>query len=165
MTAEELPGASVRPLPLGGWLTLFVLLFAGNLYRAALEVVIALAFSSSAYYSHGKWLLNEIATNGEWPATVAVYCYLIWIPLAVFTLKLVLATDRRAPKWVIGLLVLTVLFSTVMSLFIILDKANIVNYTKWHDSAVYRLWKDCAMCVVFVPYFIFSKRVKATFKL
>lgn len=41
MIAEELPGPSVRPLPLGGWLILFVLLFAGNLYQAAFAAMIA----------------------------------------------------------------------------------------------------------------------------
>jgi hypothetical protein len=150
-----------RQLPIGGWLILFVILLASRVWSSGYDSLVGFAVYTNLGYAFGRLPPYDVIPGIKWAGEIEILFSLVWTPLAIFVLKLVLATDVSAPKWVVRLLVLTALGSTIMIVVTVLSMTD--RNETWSRTVVTDALEDYAACAIWIPYFLYSKRVKNTF--
>lgn len=147
---------------LGGWLALAGL----GIIFSPLRIIVQLLPTYSELFSNGSWaalttpgtevynplwtpiLLGEMAINGG--------LVLVW----GFIAFLFFSKKRVFPKWYIGILLFTLVFMLVDALTI---KAVLPNQPVFDAETAKELGRSLFATLIWVPYMLVSKRVKATF--
>ena len=147
---------------LGGWLALVGL----GIIISPLRIIGQLFPTYSEMFSNGSWaalttpgteaynplwtpiLLGEMAINGG--------LVLVW----GFIAFLFFSKKRVFPKWYIGILLFTLAFILVDALAI---KAVLPNEPVFDAETAKELGRSLFVTLIWVPYMLVSKRVKATF--
>ena len=147
---------------IGGWL----LLVAVGIIFSPLRIIFQLFPLYSDIFTDGYW---EILTT---PGTDAYH--VMWAPILLvemgtnlvlifvwlFIIFLFFSKKRAFPKWYIGIVVFTLLF-LVFDAFAI--KLVLPNEPTFDSETVKEISRTLISCVIWIPYMLISKRVKATF--
>ncbi len=147
---------------LGGWLILVGLGIIASPIKISVQVypVYSKLFTSGSWAAlttpgteayHPLWapiLISEISIN--------VVLALTWLFIAF----LFFAKKRLFPKWYIGILVFTLTFMLVDAVAI---KAVLPNEEIFDPDTIKELARTLVTMLIWVPYMLMSKRVKATF--
>jgi hypothetical protein len=147
---------------LGGWLVLVGL----GIILSPLRIVAQTFPQYSDIFSNGSWaalttpgteaynplwapiLYGEMVTNGA--------LILAW----TFIAFLFFSKKRTFPKWYIGIVVFTLFFIVVDALAI---KSVLPNEPMFDPDTTKQFSRTLGITLIWVPYMLFSKRVKATF--
>jgi hypothetical protein len=147
---------------LGGWLILVAL----GIVISPVRIILLLAPTYLEIFSNGSWealttpgsaqyspywaplLIAEIAING---ALVFAWVYIAF---------LFFAKKARFPKWFIGIMVFTVAFVFADAAA---SKAALPNEPIFDLGTAQELGRALIATLIWVPYMLKSKRVKATF--
>ena len=147
---------------IGGWL----LLVAVGIIFSPLRIIFQLFPLYSDIFTDGYW---EILTT---PGTDAYH--VMWAPILLvemgtnlvlifvwlFIIFLFFSKKRAFPKWYIGIVLFTLLF-LVFDAFAI--KLVLPNEPTFDSETVKEIIRTLISCVIWIPYMLISKRVKATF--
>ena len=147
---------------IGGWL----LLVAVGIIFSPLRIIFQLFPLYSDIFTDGYW---EILTT---PGTDAYH--VMWAPILLvemgtnlvlifvwlFIIFLFFSKKRAFPKWYIGIVLFTLLF-LVFDAFAI--KLVLPNEPTFDSETVKEISRTLISCVIWIPYMLISKRVKATF--
>jgi hypothetical protein len=147
---------------LGGWLILVGL----GIFASPIRIVMQLGPQYMGIFSDGSWSVlttpGSEAYNPLWaPILIAelginAALILVWgyIGYLFFTKKSVF------PKWYIGILIFTLIFILVDTLAI---KAVLPDEPLFDPDTLKELGRTLVAVLIWVPYMLVSKRVKATF--
>ncbi|MDQ0996087.1 hypothetical protein QFZ34_001264 [Phyllobacterium ifriqiyense] len=156
-----------RSIPIGGWLIFLVILISGNVLDGLWSFIDLLR---SAYFSPETLSirLKSSYTPKTWWLVLFVLIGTIAVALvALYALKLALATDVRAPKWMIRLVTFQAVFSTFWIVYILIAytpvAGDISEVMRAARTPIRTAAIDIAVCAIVVPYLLRSKRVKETF--
>jgi branched-subunit amino acid transport protein len=155
MTEENLEG-------LGGWLVLVGL----GIIISPLRIIVQVFQAYSEMFSNGSWavlttpgteaynplwapiLFGEMAINGG--------LVLAWIFIAF----LFFSKKKVFPKWYIGILLFTLSFILVDALVV---KSVLPDESVFDAETTKEFGRSLVVTLIWVPYMLVSKRVKATF--
>ena len=147
---------------LGGWLVLVGL----GIIISPLRIIVQAFPIYSEMFSNGSWavlttpgteaydplwapiLFGEMAINGG--------LALVWIFIAF----LFFSKKKAFPKWYIGILLFTLSFILVDALVI---KSVLPNEPVFDAETIKEFGRSLVVTLIWVPYMLISKRVKATF--
>lgn len=147
---------------IGGWLVLVAL----GVVFSPIRIVLELFSIYSGLFSDGTWeflttpstelyhplwapiILGELFINGA--------LVLAWI-VAIF---LFFSKKRIFPKWYIGILLFTLVF-IILDAFAI--KVVLPSEPAFDDETAKELVRSIIASLIWIPYMLFSKRVRATF--
>lgn len=147
---------------IGGWLVLVAL----GVVFSPIRIVLELFSIYSGLFSDGTWeflttpstelyhplwapiILGELFINGA--------LVLAWI-VAIF---LFFSKKRIFPKWYIGILLFTLVF-IILDAFSI--KVVLPTEPAFDDETAKELVRSIIGCLIWIPYMLVSKRVRATF--
>ncbi len=146
-------GASFKPL--GGWL----ILIAFGLTLSFLAMLITLCkgtyFDLNKYNSHLNTKTDyafKILFTSEAFCSALIMCY------ALFCLILLLNKRDILPRFIIGLYVFALVYYTADYVF-----AKMIFHDAVSESAASAVLRSIVVCVIWIPYFKMSWRVKQTF--
>jgi len=147
---------------LGGWLILVGL----GIVFSPVKIIAMIFPTYSEIFSNGSWeilttpgteaynplwgsiLIGEISINGA--------LVLAWLFIAF----LFFSKKKAFPKWYIGILLFTLAFIFIDALAI---KSVMPNEPVFDPETIKELGRSLIVTLIWVPYMLVSKRVKATF--
>jgi hypothetical protein len=156
MTEEKIPEG------LGGWLILVGL----GIIISPLYIIAQLFPLYSNIFSNGSWdALTTPGTETYNPLWAPILCgeivingvlVFVWIFIAF----LFFSKKRIFPKWYIGILLFTLLFFVVDAFAV---KSVLPNEPVFDPETTKEFSRSLIATLIWVPYMLISKRVKATF--
>lgn len=147
---------------LGGWLVLVGL----GIVIAPLTIIGSILPDYSEMFSNGSW---EVLTTPGTEAYDSLWAPLLYGEIAingafvlawVFIGFLFFSKNRAFPKWYIGILLFTLAFVVLEPLAI---KAVLPNDSLIDAAATKEIGRALITSLIWIPYMLVSKRVKATF--
>jgi Protein of unknown function (DUF2569) len=150
------------PRGIGGWLILVIL----SLVLSPLRITYTLLTIHWPIFRDGTW--QTLTTPGSpayhhlWGPLLAfeIIGHLIAIALAIVTLVMLLRQSKRTPAFAIGWFAYAAAFVTV-DYFV----GDLIPYLEQHPDpdSIKELVRGVVPAAIWIPYFLVSKRVKATF--
>ncbi len=147
---------------LGGWLILVGL----GIIASPIKISAQIYPVYSKLFTGGSWAaLTTPGTEAYHPLWAPILISEISINVALaltwlFIAFLFLTKKRLFPKWYIGILVFTLAFMLVDAVAI---KAVLPNEEIFDPDTIKELARTLVTMLIWVPYMLMSKRVKATF--
>lgn len=147
---------------LGGWLILVGL----GIVISPLRIIILLFPTYSEIFSNGSWeVLTTPGTEAYNPLWVPIIIGEISINAALviawmFIAFLFFSKKRIFSKWYIGILLFTLAFILVDALAV---KSVVPNMPVFDPDTMKEFGRSLVVTLIWVPYMLVSKRVKATF--
>ena len=147
---------------LGGWLVLVGL----GIVISPLRIIGMVFPVYSEMFSNGSW---EVLTTPGNEAYNPLWAPILYGEMAVngalvvawiFVAFLFFSKKRVFPKWYIGMLLFTLAFIVADALAI---KAVLPNEPVFDPETVKELGRSLVVSLIWIPYMLVSKRVKATF--
>ncbi|MGK0472299.1 MAG: hypothetical protein ACJAR0_002780 [Candidatus Azotimanducaceae bacterium] len=147
---------------LGGWLLLVGL----GIVVSPLRIIIMIFPTYSEMFSNGTW---EVLTTSGAEAYNPLWAPIIYGEMAIngalvlawiFVAFLFFSKKKIFPKWYIGILLFTLGLILVDALAI---KAVLPNETIFDTETTKELGRSLIVSLIWIPYMLVSKRVKATF--
>ena len=147
---------------LGGWLVLIGL----GIVISPLGIIGSVFPIYSEIFSNGSW---EVLTTPGTEAYNSLWAPIIYGAIAIngalaiawiFVAFLFFSKKRVFPKWYIGMLLFTLAFIFVDAMAV---KAVLPNEPIFDSEMTKELGRSLVVCLIWIPYMLASKRVKATF--
>ncbi len=147
---------------LGGWLVLIGL----GIVISPLGIIGSVFPIYSEIFSNGSW---EVLTTPGTEAYNSLWAPIIYGEIAIngalviawiFVAFLFFSKKRVFPKWYIGMLLFTLALILVDAMAV---KAVLPNEPVFDSETTKELGRSLVVCLIWIPYMLTSKRVKATF--
>jgi hypothetical protein len=147
---------------LGGWLVLIGL----GIVISPLGIIGSVFPIYSEIFSNGSW---EVLTTPGTEAYNSLWAPIIYGEIAIngalviawiFVAFLFFSKKRVFPKWYIGMLLFTLALILVDAMAV---KAVLPNEPVFDSETTKELGRSLVVCLIWIPYMLASKRVKATF--
>jgi hypothetical protein len=152
------------PSGLGGWLVLPII----GLFLTLVFAVIWMSRDALPTLQGDIW--PQIPTSGRSTITFEVFANLVFIVVPIVLLVLLFLKRRLLPRLIVGFyafIFLAVLADSIAIFLIgpqLIPDAGLREEAGWSGSAIAGdIVRAVIMCAIWIPYFLFSKRVKNTF--